>query len=57
MTLVMLLSEKGDFVWEIKIEMEMCFLGSKMMILWNNGVWERWVMSNGVVICVLCCYL
>ena len=25
MTLVMLLSKKGDFVWEIKNEMEMCF--------------------------------
>ena len=28
MTLIMLLSKKGDFVWEIKNEMEMCF-GSK----------------------------
>ena len=25
------------------------------MIFQNNGVWERWVMDNGVVICVLCC--
>ena len=25
MTLIMLLSKKGDFVWEIKNEMEMCF--------------------------------
>ena len=25
MTLIILLSKKGDFVWEIKNEMEMCF--------------------------------
>ena len=29
MTLVMLLSKKGDFVWEIKIEMEICFGAAK----------------------------
>ena len=29
MTLVMLLSKKGDFVWEIKNEMEMCFWAAK----------------------------
>ena len=24
------------------------FMNSKMMIFQNNGVWERWVMDNGV---------
>ena len=44
----MLLSKKGDFVWEIKNEMEMYFWAAKMMKFQNNGVWEKWVMDNGV---------
>ena len=46
---VMLFSKKEDFVWEIKNEMEMCFWAAKMMKFQNNGVWERWVMDNGVL--------
>ena len=29
------------------------FMSSKVMIFQNNGVWERWVMDNGVVMCVV----
>ena len=46
MTLVMLLSEKGDFVWKIKNEMEMCFWAAR----WSFRIMEcgkRWVMDNG----------
>ena len=46
---VMVLSKKGDFVWEIKNEMEMCFWVTKMMKFQHNKVWERWVMDNGVL--------
>ena len=38
---VILLFKKGDFVREIKNEMEMCFWAAKMMKFQNNGVWER----------------
>ena len=30
------------------------FMSSKMMIFQNNGVWERWVMDNGVLKYVCC---
>ena len=46
---VMVLSKKGDFVWEIKNEIEMCFWAAKMMKLQHNEVWERWLIDNGVL--------
>ena len=37
MTLIMLLSKKEDFVWEIKNEMEMCF---GQQIWWSFKIME-----------------
>ena len=55
MTLIMLLSKKGDFVWEIKNEMEMCFEQQKW---WSFRIMEcrkdeQWIM----VCCNMCVVL
>ena len=55
MTLIMLLSKKGDFVWEINNEMEMCFEQQKW---WSFRIIEcgkdgQWIM----VCCNMCVVL
>ena len=55
MTLIMLLSKKGDFVWEIKNGMEMCFEQQKW---WSFRIIEcgkdgQWIM----VCCNMCVVL
>ena len=49
MTLVMLLSKKWGIARENGEKDEDVFMSSKMMIFQNNGMWERWVMDNGML--------
>ena len=49
MTLVMLLSKKWGIARENGEKDGDVFMSSKMMIFHNNGMWERWVMDNGML--------
>ena len=49
MTLVMLLSKKWGIAREDGEKDGDVFMSSKMMIFQNNGMWERWVMDNGML--------
>ena len=49
MTLVMLLSKKWGIARENGEKDRDVFMSSKMMIFQNNGMWERWVMDNGML--------
>ena len=49
MTLVMLHSKKWGIARENGEKDGDVFISSKMMIFQNNGVWERWVMDNGIL--------
>ena len=46
---VILLSKKGDFVWEIKNEIEMCFGQQKRVKFQSIEVWERWIVCDGAI--------